>query len=307
MRWPVGSEDLAGGPGRLEDLSGGAWRGCLGLRREQWPPAHRQQERRKFRLDTGGRRFLVKFAGLGRHGRDKLARARALHEAGFGPEPIGYRRGFLVERWIDGARPLDPLACDRSALLRRVAAYLGFRARRFPAPTDSGASLPALAEMLCHNAGEALGQDAGQAFSRFAQAAAHLEHRIRRVETDNRLHRWEWLVDRDGTLLKTDTLDHCAAHDLVGCQDIAWDIAGATIELDLDPDEEAELQARVGQEAGCPVDPDLLRFLAPCYAAFQLGSWSMARAADGDPDEAVRLGREVSRYARHLRGFLSGP
>jgi hypothetical protein len=52
------------------------------------------------------------------------------------------------------------------------------------------------------------------------------------------------------------------------------------------------------------VDPDLLRFLAPCYAAFQLGSWSMARATDGDPDEAVRLDREVSRYARHLRRLV---
>lgn len=300
-------EDLVGGPGRLEELSAGDWRARHGQASTHWPPSYRQQERRKFRLDTGGGRFLVKFAGLGRHGRDKLARARALHEAGFGPEPVGYRRGFLVERWIDDARPLDPRACDRPALLRRVAAYLGFRARRFPAPVGSGASLATLADMLRENASEALGEEAGRAVGRFAQAAGHLEHRIRRVETDNRLHRWEWLVDRDGTLLKTDALDHCAAHDLVGCQDVAWDVAGTVIEFGLDPDEEAELQTRVGQEAGYPVDSDLLRFLTPCYVAFQLGAWSMARATDGDPDEAVRLDREVSRYARHLRRFLSGP
>ncbi|KGM31894.1 hypothetical protein, partial [Inquilinus limosus] len=298
-------EDLAGGPGRLQDLSGGAWRECLSLPPDRWPPAHRQQERRKFRLDTGVRRFLVKFAGLGRHGCDKLRRARALHDAGFGPEPVGYRRGFLVERWIDGARPLDPHAGDRPALLRRLGAYLGFRARRFPATPESGATLPALAEMLRHNAAEALGEDAGRVFGRLARSARRLEGRVCRVETDNRLHRWEWLLDRDGAVLKTDALDHCAAHDLVGCQDIAWDVAGAAVEFDLDPDEQAELQAQVGNEAGRPMDPDLLRFLGPCYAAFQLGSWSMARAADNDPDEAVRLDREVSRYARHLRGFLS--
>jgi hypothetical protein len=300
-------EDLVGGPGRLEDLFAGSWRTGQGRPPTDWPASYRQQERRKFSLDTGGGRFLVKFAGLGRHGRDKLARARALHEAGFGPEPVGYRRGFLVERWIGDARPLDPEACGRPALLQRLAAYLGFRARRFPASADSGASLATLTEMLRENASEALGKDAGRAFGRFAQAAGQLEHRIRRVETDNRLHRWEWLVARDGTLLKTDALDHCAGHDLVGCQDIAWDVAGAAIEFELDPDELAELQTRVGQEAGRPVDPDLLRFLTPCYAAFQLGSWSMARASDGDPDEAVRLDREVSRYARHLRRFLSGP
>lgn len=297
-------EDLAG-PGRLEDLSGGAWRGRLALPQDRWPPAQRQQERRKFRWDTGGRRYLAKFAGLGGHGRDKLARARTLNDAGFCAEPAGYRRGFLVERWIEEARPLDPATFDRPALLRRVAAYLGFRARSFPAAPGSGATPRTLAEMLCHNAAEALGPEAGQAFGRLARMAPRLDRRIRRVETDNRLHRWEWLQDRDGALLKTDALDHCAAHDLVGCQDIAWDIAGASIEFDLDSDEQAELRARVGQEAGHAVDPDLLRFLTPCYAALQLGSWSMARAADGEPDEAVRLDRETARYARHLQGFLS--
>jgi hypothetical protein len=159
--------------------------------------------------------------------------------------------------------------------------------------------------MLRHNAAEALGPEAGLAFEHLAGTASGLERRVRRVETDNRLHRWEWLQDRDGALLKTDALDHCAAHDLVGCQDIAWDIAGAAVELDLDADEQAELRARAGREAGHAVDPDLLRFLIPCYAAYQLGAWTMARAADDDPDEAVRLDREVARYARHLRGFLS--
>ncbi|MGK9170148.1 hypothetical protein KXR53_27790 [Inquilinus limosus] len=299
-------EDLAGGAGRLEDFSAGSWRAGHGQPPAHWPPAHRQQERRKFRLDTGGGRFLLKFAGLGRHGRDKLRRAQALHAAGFSPEPIGCRRGFLVERWVEGARPLDPGARDHPALLRRIAAYLGFRARRFPAPAHSGASLATLAEMLCENTSEALGEEAGRAFDRFARAAGHLEARIRRIETDNRLHRWEWLVDRTGTLLKTDALDHCAAHDLVGCQDLAWDVAGAAIEFDLAPDEEAELRARVQHEAGRPVDPELLCLLRPCYAAFQLGSWSMARNAEDDLDEAGRLDREVSRYARHLHGFLSG-
>ncbi|WP_225769924.1 hypothetical protein [Inquilinus sp. Marseille-Q2685] len=301
-------EDLVGGPGRLEDLSGGAWREGLALPPGRWPPAHRQQERRKFRLDTGGRRFLMKFAGLGRHGRDKLRRAQALHDAGFGAEPVGCRRGFLVERWIEDARPLDPRAGDRHALLRRLAAYLGFRARRFPAAPESGATLSTLAEMLCHNATEALGEEAGRAFGRLARAAGRLEGRVRRVETDNRLHRWEWLLDRHGTLLKTDAVDHCAAHDLVGCQDIAWDVAGAAVEFDLNPEEAGELERLVGHEARQPVDPELSRVLAPCYAAFQLGAFTMARdAAADDPDEAARLDREVSRYTRHLRRFLSCP
>ena len=62
---------------------------------------------------------------------------------------------------------------------------------------------------------------------------AGLKGAVRRVETDNRLHAWEWLHTPDGRLLKTDALDHHAGHDLIGCQDITWDIAGATVELDL--------------------------------------------------------------------------
>jgi len=299
-------EDLTGGPGRLEDLFAGTWRAGHGRPPPQWPPSYRQQERRKFLLDTGGgRRFLLKFAGLGRHGRDKLRRAKALHAAGFTPQPVGYRRGFLVERWNGDARPLGPDAGDRPALLRHLAAYLGFRARHLPAEPGSGATLATLAEMLRENAAEALGEDAGRAFRRLSMLADGLEDRVRRIETDNRMHRWEWLAGPNGALLKTDALDHCAAHDLVGCQDMAWDVAGAAIEFDLDEAEEAELCALAGREAGRPVDLGLLRFLAPCYAAFQLGSWTMARASDGDPDEAMRLDREIARYARHLRRFLS--
>ncbi|WP_431268207.1 hypothetical protein [Dankookia sp. P2] len=65
-------------------------------------------------------------------------------------------------------------------------------------------------------------------------------------------------------------MDHHAAHDLIGCQDIAWDVAGAMVELGLDP--------------VLPVDRGLLGFLLPCYCAFQLGAWTMA--LDAAPDAA---------------------
>ena len=41
--------------------------------------------------------------------------------------------------------------------LETLAAYLAFRARRFPAPDDSGASVPKLIEMIRRNADLALG------------------------------------------------------------------------------------------------------------------------------------------------------
>ena len=78
---------------------------------------------------------------------------------------------------------------------------------------------------------------------RWAHRIGALERGLRRTETDNRLHVWEWLIRPDGRLLKTDALDHHAAHDLVGCQDVAWDVAGAVVELDLSPPEQDELCA----------------------------------------------------------------
>ncbi len=56
---------------------------------------------------------------------------------------------------------------------------------------------------------------------------------LRPVAIDGKLHAWEWLVRLDGALIKSDAYDHHASHDLVGCQDTAWDIVGAAVELEL--------------------------------------------------------------------------
>ena len=61
----------------------------------------------------------------------------------------------------------------------------------------------------------------------------------------------------DGRLLKTDALDHHAGHDLIGCQDITWDIAGATVELDLSDSERNRLCRIVAEQSGHPVNRDL--------------------------------------------------
>jgi hypothetical protein len=133
-----------------------------------------------------------------------------------------------------------------------------------------------------------------------------LERRVHRVETDNRLHAWEWLVLPDERILKADAHDHYAGHDLVGCQDIAWDVAGAVVELGLSEAERAKLCAVVEDETGRPVDPDLLALLERCYLAFQLGDHALAAdsASDSDPAEADRLNAAVERYARRLRYAL---
>ena len=293
-------EDLVGPlDGPLEDLSGGQWRRHRYQDETSWPPSNLQQERRKFLARAGDASWLVKFAGLGETGARKLRMARHLHEAGFGPDVAGCRHGFLVQRWHEHARGLDQTSFDRDRLIERVGAYLGFRAGHYPAAGQPGASLGELRHMAVYNAGQALGGDAGAALERSLPPVACLEGKVRRVWSDNRMHAWEWLVS-GGRLIKVDALDHSAAHDLIGHQDIAWDIAGAIVELDLSGPEADRLCALVERESGHPVCPDLLAFLLPCYCAFHLGSHLMAAGVLGGEEEA-RLRRAADRYGRLLR------
>jgi hypothetical protein len=271
----------------LTEFSGGGWRSHAYSDEAEWPAADPQGERRKFLASSGGETWLVKFAGLGRTGAHKLERARALHATGFGPEPRALVNGFLVERWHGGgARGRPPLDV--------VARYLGTRARLFPAEPGRGASLAELLEMSRRNIGLALGED----------AAARLQIPDvvpLPVETDNRLDLYEWIEPEPGRWLKTDALDHHAAHDLIGCQDVAWDVAGAIVEFDLGDGEAADFAGQVAHAAGRPIDAGLTAFSITAYSAFRLGQATLA-AQRSPPAERARLEAKAAAYiARLLR------
>jgi hypothetical protein len=279
----------------LEDISAGRWRAKHFRSDSEWPACVVHQERRKLLAHTRGATWLARFVGLGRDGDRALARARALRGAGFTPEIAGLCHGFLVERWV-AATPLVVAKLDRAGrrhMIEHVGRYLGFRAREFAAAADRGATLDELAEMARYNATLALGAAPG-----LPGSPAALAPRVHRVEIDGRLHAWEWLVQGDGALIKADALDHHAAHDLIGCQDITWDLAGATVELGLSVAEQQRLAAITGETCGRVPDPELLAFARPCYLAFQLGRHALAQTAGGD--EAARLAAAVARYAAQL-------
>ncbi|HLT02181.1 MAG TPA: hypothetical protein VK001_08370, partial [Geminicoccaceae bacterium] len=289
----------------LQELSGGRWRALRYRREADWPASNPYLERRKFLLRTAEGTWLLKFAGLGPEGARKLERARALHTAGFTPEVRGYRHGFLIERWQGELPSLDRGLRERGRLAAQLGRYLSFRARHFPAGPERGAPLARLLEMARSNASWALGGKVARRLDRFAPMLERLARRIRRIETDNRLHAWEWLLAPDGRLLKTDALDHHAAHDLVGCQDVAWDVAGATVELSLSPCERDRLCAAIAAEGGRPVDPDLLALLTPCYLALQMGDCTLSTEIAADhPSDAHRLRAAAARYRDRLREQL---
>lgn len=296
--------DLVGAPvDRFRDISGGAWRTLRHVDGKWKPPSHMQMEKRKFLMQVGDETWLAKFAGLGVSSREKERRATVLHEAGFTPEVAGTCHGFLVERWIEGT-PLQYAELDESRIVEHLGKYLGFRAANLPA-ASGGASLDELCHMALVNTGEVLGQETAERLRRIFVSSRRSQRRLRRADTDNRLHLWEWIVAPDGRLVKTDALDHNTAHDLIGCQDIAWDVAGACVEFGLSALQRERLAAIVGEKAGFDLGEDVLRVFEACYLAFQIGLWSGARAGVDDV-EKTRTDALLRPYTRRLKHLIAG-
>ncbi|WP_026620950.1 hypothetical protein M728_004618 (plasmid) [Ensifer sp. WSM1721] len=288
----------------LRDVSGGAWRHALCGDHQAWPPADPRFERRKFLAHTADGAWLVKFAGLGQAGERKLAKARLLAENGFTPPVAGLCHGFLVQKWVP-ARPMASGEFRRAVFIDHLGRYLGFRARHLPPPATGGASLSELSEMALVNTEEALGAAVASRLKERLAGAPDYDRVVRPVDTDNRLHSWEWLVTGAQRFIKTDALDHSAAHDLIGCQDVAWDIAGACVEFEFSKQEAADLSAAVSRESCRAVPAELQAMFEICYLAFQLGLWSSAKPAAA-ADEVPRLEAAASRYATRLSTRIDG-
>jgi hypothetical protein len=154
------------------------------------------------------------------------------------------------------------------------------------------------------NAAETLGPVYAARLDGLSARLPELARLRRPIATDNRLHAWEWLRTPAGRFVKTDAVDHHAAHDLVGCQDVSWDIAGAAVEFGLGEDERETLCTLVERAAGRPVERGLLAFSLPCYLAFQAGYYAMAVGVAPDPAELRRLRSTADRYVGLLKGAL---
>jgi hypothetical protein len=286
---------------RPVDISSGQWRQSVFPREENWPAVVPAWESRKYLVHADGQSRLYKFAGLGEVGPRKLERARKLRAFDLVPQPVGLVHGFLVEEWLEEAEPLP----SGVKPLTEVARYIGMRAKLLPARPDAGASLDTLFEMAVRNIGLAMGEAAVEALGEWRGRIPALERRVFRYETDSRLDRHEWLTMPDGRLLKSDAVDHCEAHDLIGCQDVAWDVAGASVEFDLDPSETAYVAAEVGRYAGHVVDPELLEFLTLAYLAFRIGQTVLgAELASTCAADRRRLTARQVAYEGRLRRLL---
>lgn len=285
------------------EISAGEWRRSVFAGEQEWPAVNPGWERRKYLVAAGGDTWLVKFAGLGAIGARKLQRARQLHAAGLAPRPIGLVHGFLVERWHGDALRLQP----GEKPLPQLARYIGNRAR-LPLRDIGGATIRELFEMAQCNIGLAVGEDVAEALSVWEPRIAALERRASRIATDNALGRHEWLRLPDGQMLKCDAIDHCEGHDLIGAQDMAWDVAGCAVEFGLDVRETGWLAARAGRAAGRLVDPELLQFSLVAYLSFALGRALLAaEMCANDPREEDRWTQLAGGCRQRLRELLLVP
>ena len=252
------------------DLSAGQWRQLS----PSAAPVHPQHERRKYLRD----RCLFKFEGLGDYGTSKVARAEALWAAGFAPRPLALTDGYLATGWVEG-RPLD--ATD-TPIADWIARYLRFLETHFP--SDRPVPYDENMEMISVNVREGLGPEWVSSLDRLKGFRAEVCDRST-TQIDGRILPHEFLLTAHG-YVKTDTLDHHDDHFFPGCQDVAWDAAGASLEfrsVTLDT----------------IASPACLTFYKVAYLSYRLGYCTMAAESASDVKGFRTLADQYRDTLRH--------
>jgi hypothetical protein len=241
----------------------------------------------------------LSFAGLGQDTHRRMDRLRRIADAGFTPAPEGLAHGFLLRRFVPGT-PLTARDVD-AELIERVASYLAHLYREHPSePTVSDTDLQ---EMITINVAEGLKNSSADRLVRKQAGGAWLESP---TALDGRMLAHEWIRTSQG-FVKVDAMDHHEDHFFPGCQDIAWDVATAAIELGLDPAGRHQLIELYRRLSGDGRIAHRIQHYALAYLASRLGYVTLAAEVLGQAPDGRRFSREARRYARLLRRELRLP
>src|SRR5690606_17076759 len=113
----------------------------------------------------------------------------------------------------------------------------------------------------------------------------------------SRLQPHEWVLADDGSLIKVDAAAHGDDHFIPGPTDIAWDLAGITVEWNLDVSMRDHLLNQYRLHSGD--DPrERIADYTIAYVLFRLAYTRMAAGAMRGTQEAIRLMRAHQRYRR---------
>ena len=271
-------------PGAAEDVSGGAWRTRVFASEVDWPAVWPWTERKKY-TSADGRR-LFRFIGHGHYGKAELGRSEMLAEHQWGPAISSADDGFGECEWLHGARGFT---ADRDTVID-LARYCAFRAEYFahePEPQE------ALEDMARINLERALG------------ISVPIELPVERaVLADARMMPHEWLRLPDRRLQKFDAVSHGDDHFYPGPTDIAWDLAGAIVEWDLNLESRNLLLSQYQRLTHDPLENRLAHYLI-AYSVFRLAYCVSAGNSAADSCEAARFQRQASHYRKSLGDFVT--
>jgi hypothetical protein len=282
FRWqPVDSSPhLPEGAGNF--LGGGEWRRFLLPNQAAWPATWTSFERLKYQSSDGRNPRFYKFLGFGHYGDAVFAREQRVAHAGFGPAPDREENGFVAYPFIQG-RPMR-VADLNDGVLARLADYCAFRASSFPAELND---LNALQQMVDHNVPE-LGFD----------VSVQLELK-RPVIADGRMQPHEWLLAKDGRMLKTDSGGHGDDHFFPGPTDIAWDLAGAIVEWDMSAKQSTTFLEFYRRKSGDDAASRIEHFVR-AYSVFRAAYCLMAANALGEGEESQHLLGAAEKYKLYV-------
>lgn len=262
----------------LIDVSAGRWRESF--LDDRSVPSWTHMERMKF-LSRDGRR-LLKFAGLGRFGEVTERRAQLLASGGFAPQCFGVHDGYAEYEMLRG-RPMRADDLSRP-VIERIADYCAMRTTQFAVENAGESQLEAMARYNYE-------QEFGEPAPRWLQLPSSTSP----VLCDGRMQPHEWIVAPDGKILKTDGESHGDDHFFPGPTDIAWDLAGAIVEWQMDRGAEDLLLLRFARLTGDDAAPRIEVYKA-AYCLFGMSYSTMAANALSRDQEYPRLVAASERY-----------
>lgn len=284
------------------ELGGGAWRD------RRWPAAPAPgaarplswpaMERRKY-LDVD-RSAVLKFEGLAHFGARALERGERLAARGIGPPVRAATDGFL--RWqLAPGRPMS--LADRpplDAIARAIAA------RAEIAPVAAGIareSTAAISAMARDDVASLLAREIARADWPHGELPLAVP-----VVADGRMMPHEWIADAGGDrVLKVDAVSHGDDHFYPGPCDVAWDLAGAVVEWELDAAHAGALVDRYVRASGDRDARARMPAWTIAYVAFRAAWLATARDACAGTAEHAPLARAAARMRRRLARLLARP
>ena len=228
---------------------------------------------------------VFKFEGLGETGSEIRERSRVIFEAGFGPGVEDAGDGMSSYEFVPGRAMA---ASDLStAVLDRIAEYCAFRVGALRSHRTPDGQFE---EMVRFNYSQETGRECPVSPECFRSVCP--------VIADARMSPYEWIARVDGTLFKVDGARDGDDHFFPGPVDIAWDLAGAIVEWEIDRGAEQYLLRRFQEKSGIKLENVSAYLLA--YSIFRASYCKMAWMGTGVESEKPGLHVAYGFYRRNV-------